>query len=761
MTDNNRRNGIDLLKILRKYLKKWWVFVITIAIAVVFVKFKDKYEVPIYSLNSRLMVDKKEPTLLPKESTGGSVMVSDPVENQLALFESNSQIEKIINTLDFEVSYYAVGKLRTVEIYRNSPFIVSYDPNHNQPWNKEIHIKFITRDQFEIFTDPPIETINGSYKTGDSIKGSNYSFVVYWKEYVKNAEFTGNEYMFTINSINSLVYSYRWKLDISYDRNSSIITVSSTGRNVHKESMFLNALVEEFIRINLKLKNQTINSTIDFIDSQLDQIKGSLEYTEKRLETFRKSNDLMTLQDKAAPILERLNKLNKNKADQLMDLRYYEYLRDYLLTHDNLDDIVAPSTIGITMPLFTGMLVKLSYNYIEKEDLLSSSTPDNPVVINLETTIANQKRVLLENISNVIHITEMKIDDFDRQIEEKLKDYSKLPELESEYLDIQRYYTLDNSMYNFLLEKRAEAEIQRSSHLPDFIILDKASPHAAWKISPNTKSNYTRAVILAILIPGVILFLLFIFDKKICNINELLNYTTLPFAGKIPHNKKKSQFLVRDNPRSFFAQAFRLLRANLPHNKKRQTILVTSSVNDEGKSFISLNLAYSYAQTGKKVLLADFDFQHPSLSKLFNDQNETGLIHTEYNNLDILLPGVTSTSADEILQSEDFEELIKKLKKSYNYIIFDSSPLGLMADSLYLAKFADASVFVVRHLHTPVPVMDSLLQNMLEKDKLPNPFLVYNDVRYRMPVTTQKYYGMVEKTSRVDQVIERIKDQIA
>jgi len=761
MPDMIRRNGIDLLKVFHKFLKNWWLFVFSVGIAVVIVKVKDKYEVPIYSLSTRLMSETRQEPILQQDGTNTFIQ-SNPVENQLALLESNSQIEKIIRKLDFGVSYYAVGKLRTVEVYHASPFLVYYDTLHAQPWGKEIHFTVLSHEEVEIKTDPPIGGLNGVFRVGDTIKSDRYKFNISWKPYVNNNEFAGNQYMFTINSFSSLVFSYRWKLDIYYDNSTSIITISTTGRNIDKEVNFLNMLVSEYMKINLQLKTQTIDNTIAFIDKQLNDIGLSLKNTEDRLETFRQNNDMMTLQDKTIPLLERINSLSKNKADKMMELRYYEYLRDYIVTHDNIDDIVSPSTVGITLPLFSDILGELSDNYLLKEDLLATTTPENPVIINLETKIANQKKLLIENISNIVHITQLKIDDFERRIEENLAQYSQLPGLESEYMNIQRYYNLDNTMYNFLLQKRAEAEIQKSSTVSDLILLDKASAESAWKISPNSKSNLSRAVILAILVPAAFLFLLIILDKKIYNSKELLQYTGLPSAGKIPHNKSRSSFLVREQPRSFFTQSLRLVMANLPFNRegKGRTILVTSSVSGEGKTFVSLNLALVYAASGKKVLLADFDFQHPSLSKIFKDNPESGLVHTDTENLDLLLPGIASTAADKVLQSTGFADLIEDLKKQYDYMIFDSAPLGLLADSFYLSRFADITLYVVRHRKTPLPVLDNILQNILEKGKLPGVCFVYNDARFRMPVTEQKYYGMIEKTGVVDEVIRKIRDQM-
>lgn len=171
-------------------------------------------------------------------------------------------------------------------------------------------------------------------------------------------------------------------------------------------------------------------------------------------------------------------------------------------------------------------------------------------------------------------------------------------------------------------------------------------------------------------------------------------------------------FIFEKKPKSYFAEAYRTLRTNIQYSsydKKLKTVLVTSADNKEGKSTICGNLALSFAQNKRKVLLVDCDLRTPSLHKMFNVSNVYGLTEVllgtkrideavkNYNNkIDILPSGTISSDPSELLESDELIELLEVLKEKYDLIILDSSPVRVVSDAQILAAKVDGTILVAK-----------------------------------------------------------------
>ncbi len=252
-----------------------------------------------------------------------------------------------------------------------------------------------------------------------------------------------------------------------------------------------------YIQNSLNRKNDISDNRIRFIDNQIEKARQALDNAARELEAFRRRNKLMKLDDKVVPILARVNSLTKNKADQNLNLQYYTYLRDYMKTHNEFDDLVSPATIGLTIPLFSKILGELQQIYLEKEYLIATASKSNPYIKTLETKIAAKKKVLLETISNTIKTSTMKINDFDKRINMHLANFEQLPSLDRQYIEIMRMYTLNSELYNFFLKKRFEAEISKTNNATDLTQIEPAG--GSKKIAPNAKSTKTSSLIFAII----------------------------------------------------------------------------------------------------------------------------------------------------------------------------------------------------------------------------------------------------------------------
>jgi len=767
----------DIGRLLKYYLRNWYFFIIVLALAIAITFTLHLYQTPVYSLNTTLLIEDKTANILLPDGTT-SIFNSKAIDNEIALLKSHSQIKKIIDQLDFNISYFEKGDLKTYEIYKDAPFIVSYSSNHSQPLEIPIELKIVDENHFVLESENLMFDGKRRYEFGKPISGVNYDMVVHRVNEKFSPESIKKTFVFTIHNNDILVSSYRNKLSMKLERGTSLLVISTSGTNIQKEKDFLNKLTEVYIEGNLERKNQISNNTIQFIEKQLAQIRQSLDDVENDLENFRKDNNLMKLTDKAVPILSRVNNLNKSKADHMLDLKYYKYLQEYLLTHEKFEDIVAPSTVGISLPLFSDLLLKLSTLQIEKDGLMANSTNDNPFIKTLETEIFNQKQVLLENITNVIHVAEMKIDDFDNQISDKLSEFEKLPSLERHYLEINRLYKLNSEMYTYMLEKRSEVEIAKATNVPDLVQIDKAGDNGIRRIAPDTKSNYIRSIIFALLIPALLLFLLHITDKKISDQEDLISIASRPITSIIPYFSNISGKVVENYPHSDFSISIKKLTASIQTtgDTESKIIAVTSSIFGEGKTIAASNIAMAMALSGKRTLLVNLDFHKKGLHNLFDlatlsennvfpvnekDINlNNWLYKTNISRLDLLLPEPEEMKSQGLLINELVKNISNQSQKHYDYLIIDTSPIGLTTEFFDISNQIDGIVYLVRNKITPKRILKDSLHTIDDLKQMKNIFLAYNGKRSKIKTSSYDYYLMKESKSAIGKLLLDLKNII-
>lgn len=741
--------GLDFKRVLNKYARNWYFFLIAIIIAYFFAAVKTRYIIPIYRLSTSVLIeDKSNKSVLEQRgsiSADPLFLNSKLIDNQVAVLKSFSQVRKIIYNLDFKINYYAKGKYIWEEIYKRAPFTVIPDTSVSQVKQMRIDLRLTGNDKLLIWSDT-IESLKKprSVKFGEIVSGSNFSFSIALKEGINPQDYQNQVYGFLFNDMNRLISGYRDKTLIEPAKEGSIIVISSTGPNKDKEKDYLNELTRVFLTTNLEKKNKILTNTIEFINSQMGQIGADLDSAEQRLEEFRKTNKFMQLSAKAAMILNEMNNESKSRAGLLGDLNYYEYLLDYLQTHQSFEDVVMPSTVGLSLPLFSDLVLKLSTVSLEKEDLIANSSRSNPYIQTLEEQITNMKVALTENMKSIIQTTNIKIRDSERRLLEKDSEFAMLPGIERAYLEIERKYKVYNTLYDFLLQRKSEVEIQRAANTPDHEIIDYAGESGITKVSANPKTAYINAFIWAILIPAVFLFLLVLLNNRIMTEDDIESVTTIPVIGTLLRNTDKRTGKILLHANSLFTEMLRMIKIklNLEPLNGEQVIAVTSASLGEGKTFLAKNLASIYALAGKRTLLLGFDLQRPRIAEEFEIRKNEGITNylindipvgdlinkTVTKNLDIILSGPIPPNPDELIESEKAQQLFAELRKRYEFIIMDTPPIGFVGDAFLLNRFADVTLFVVRYnFSTKKQFADSIKQAVENRMKRLN--IVFTDLK--------------------------------
>jgi capsular exopolysaccharide synthesis family protein len=257
--------------------------------------------------------------------------------------------------------------------------------------------------------------------------------------------------------------------------------------------------------------------------------------------------------------------------------------------------------------------------------------------------------------------------------------------------------------------------------------------------------NYLLAIMLGLIVPAGVIFGLNSFEVKVNSIKEVERKLRYPMIGTIGQNRLAAPLVVFTEPNSAIAEAFRALRTDIHFlfpKDKAVTIMLTSTISGEGKTFCSANLASVYAKNGKKTILIGCDLHKPYKIQDFKITNTLGLSNflsvqvdeikpliqrTKYDNLDILVPGPIPPNPAELLISDRFEQMILELKKSYDVIVLDTSPVGLTNESFYLTRIADLTIYLLRQNYSNKNFI-GFINSFKEKKGLKNIYVVTNDV---------------------------------
>ena len=675
------KNIISLRQIIRNYTIHWKYFVLSIMFFVLLSFFYLKYTSPIYNITSSILV---------KDDDKG---ISDQLNDRNTTYGKNNfliEIKKISNS-----------KLRIIDK--------------------------INRKEFD-------------YLLGESIPTFLGEIVITPTAYYNYQNF---DLLLSISNIDDAINSIKSSLTVELvNKESSILTLSLKTTNIDKGKDIINKLIKNHSKDAINDKIEVSVSTLNFIKNRIKFLTSELSNVEEDVSKFKSKNKIINFESDAELFIEKESENQKLLSENQIQMELNDFILNYIRTTKT--DELLPHNVGISNKAIDDLISNINNLIIERNRLLVRSSMNNPIAVNIDNQVvslkSNLKESLISNkkslkITNNLLITRQK--SLDKQL-------NSAPNQEKDFREISRQQQIKETLYLFLLQKREETSLQLAVATSNTKQIDKAYCNGI-PLSPNKKFYYILSFILGILTPVVFMYIISLFDIKVKNKSDITNLG-IPYLGDIPLSLSTEKLVVSKTERTNIAEAFRFVRTNInfliPSTKNSaKSIFITSTLSNEGKSFIALNLAATLGLSNKKVALVGLDLRVPKILEYVNEKKSIGVSSyiidpkitldeiqikiPDNENLTIIPSGPIPPNPSELLMSDRLNDLFIELKTKFDYIIVDSAPVGLVTDSLLLDKYAYLFIYVVRCNYLDKSLLD-LPVTLNDEGKLKNMTLLLN-----------------------------------
>ena len=767
MSEITTNETIDLKAILRKLLAKWWLFGITIGLAVAAGVAYIKTTPKVYEVQAVILMSERGRNTFgqSEEFLKGSSLLrnTSDIEDQVAVLTSVNNMTKALKRLDFGISYFETRNFMTRELYEYPPFYVTLDTVAVQVHGVPVHVQvdrekgtyrvkaksdyarlYNVQKQTELEEFIPDYEIDQEARIGEPFSAQGLSFSIEFPEDRKYGK--DRDHYFVINSLDGLVSSCRARTGAApISDESSIVLVGISGEVPEKERLFLNKLLETYIEGELYRRQQKGIKTINFIDGQIGVVSDSLRSVESTMESFRDaSGGLIKVSTTSDALFQERSRLEDERSALQRRRQYCAAILDKVRNSSDLRNVPAPSSSGIDDPVLNNLVIEITRLSADLAAQNVTTGPrTNPAVITMERKLRNLTSSLAQTAESLVEQADINLVEVNRRLSRISYEFNQLPENERKLGNIERKFKLSESLYNYLMEKRAEAGIAIASDQLDKYVVDEARVSATTPVKPDKKVILGGAILIGLLVPIGFILVRDFFNDTIVDLDQLKRLSPVPVLATIPSTKRKR--ILPEEPKSMLAEAFRTARINLQYlnvNSARQVIGFTSSTSGEGKTFSAVNLATVIALSGKRTVIVDADMRRPRLAETMGVPEGQGLStyligectlddmvrRSDVQGLDLITAGPIPPNPLELVELERMDQLFKTLRERYDHVIVDASPMGLVSEYVILMRHVDITLYLVRQGVTKRGVL-RLVNEMYRENKVRSINLLLNDVK--------------------------------
>ena len=723
MKDTNYQTQLndenDFRSTIYKYVSHWKLFLICIITGLLLAFLYLRYfAVNNYEIQGKILINNTNNGNGIRDVDNfnniGLIKTSQSIDDEIGILSSTGIMENVITNNSFNIEYYHEGTIRDIEIYgKNVPIkVIADETSDNLIYNQPIYIKLLDSINYELRAVYNKEELVSEHAFGELIDLPYGTFTI-----TSKLDSTNND-----NQL-PLYFKIKDKDDTTsgYLRNFNVVPANKTGSllnltyistHTDKGEDILTKLIETYIDKTIKYENELAENTIKMIDNRLNLLVGEIQDVEKSVVDFKTQNVVTDVSSNADEYIKQANDYKEKVANYQSQINILTQIEQTLL-NTSIENSIGGG-FSINDPTLTNQISKYNEILLERQRLSQSAVTSNPMLISLDANLVNLRQSILQNVlsaKNGLSIAKGNLQANANRFDAQL---ARVPAMEKKLLDISRDKGTKEGLYLYLLQKREEEVLSLATPVSSTRIVSfpKASK---FPISPNKKILYLTGLLFGFFVPVSIIFIKDSLNNKVSKPSDITDVVSAPYLGEISETDGKQDFSTYESSTSPAVELFRLLTFNLDYLKKKdknQTILVTSTIKGEGKTFIASNLAVTMASNGHKVALLAFDLREPQLMNDFNLPNSPGLSdfiikkgmdvsqiiqkHPTIDDLYLIGPGMSNTFVGRLLLNDRNDLLMEVLKKQFDKIIIDTPPIGLISDAFALNRYVDSTIYVVR-----------------------------------------------------------------
>lgn len=713
------------------FVPKWYWFAISLFVALSIATLFLLRTPPVYTRTAAILVKEDSKTGATAGSAGefadlGIFKSNTNINNELLTLKSPTLMTEVVKRLKLDEIYTERDGLKEIDLYKKSPIEIEWQEASDAQVSFKIEMQSetdFTISDFESSVEPNGDSFTG--KIGQPVKTPVGEFVV--KRINSETSSLNKVIKYTKGNVDYYVDYYSDKLIAELgSEDATIINLSIDDASIKKAEDIINTLILVYNEKWVQDKNQIAISTSNFIGERLGVIEDELGHVDQNIASYKSKHLLPDVQAVSGLYLAQSSE-NKKELLALNDqLSTAQYVRKEL--NNKKPNQLLPSNSGLTNSNIESQISEYNKMVLERNRLIDNSGENNPLVVDLASSIKNMQKTIIQALDNLIVSLKTKIGSIQQQENQTTTQLASNPNQAKYLLSVERQQKVKEELYLYLLQKREENELSQAFTAYNTRVIT-AARGSAFPTAPRKMNILLLAFAIGLLLPAIIIFMKENMNTKVRGRKDLEDLS-IPFIGEIPlfaYQKKASLFkkpsktdsqktiVVKEGKRDIINEAFRVLRSNmdfmLSQDIKQNVFILTSFNPGSGKSFLTMNIAMSFAIKKKKILVIDGDLRHGSTSEYVNspkeglsdylgnrisDWKELIVRDEKYDNLHILPIGTVPPNPTELLEESKLAILIEELRPQYDYIFIDCPPVDIVADTQIIEKLADRTIFVVR-----------------------------------------------------------------
>lgn len=712
-------SAAELKKVYSYVRKNWWIVAVVVGVAYGIGALYAYKEVKVYAVSTQILLKSNDDytpgSLVTDRFYGNSAKSYIDNSNEMRVIQSQDLIERSLDKLDFDVSYFLVGRIRTTEVYSGVPFTVKPYTLNPQLYEQQMKFRIVDKKSYELIYTINDQVVTQVGKFGEEMLNTHIRMLISLKKGVEISNTTLQNqanYLIQPHKKDLLVKTFLRNLTVENPQYTNVIKLTLHDELPERAVKFLDTLSAVYIENSLTSRLEINKNTIFFIDRQMDEVSGILNSIEDTLQKFREDYSVIDLDRQSMEYFSRYSEAIATHKNLELDSMTLDDLERYII-EDKDPAFLPPAAYSLTGDRFqSGALNTL---YEKQKDLnaaLQIGKSTNQGIQILRNEIDSTKRDLLIYISNTRRALREQRVIANKEIQYYEGLLQTLPIKQRGLLNISRKQKVNEDMYLYLLQRRANTIISRASIIPETKIIER--PRAAGLVNSDDSKIIGRFMIGGLILSILIVAIRILFFHKIESYEELKASTQLPILGEIVYDKmeKELSIAVEHDPKSPMAESFRTIRTNLQYmatGNGPHSIVITSNSPGEGKTFCSLNMASALAKTGKRVVLLELDLHKPRVQVGLELEALKGIstiaagkhtiaecvVETRIEGLYAILSGPIPPNPSELVSSAKMLEILDYCKAHFDYLVIDTPPVGLISDALSLIRNANVLIFVI------------------------------------------------------------------